>query len=237
MTPTLIVTRPALQGEAFAKAVAAQWDGKLTIILSPLLMITSVQVLQDLSGITDVVFTSANGVAASETLALPHGLTAWCVGEKTGALARDAGFDPIIGPGDADGLVQLIIDRSPKGPLAHIRGTHSRGDINVRLNQAGMACIDVVAYDQTAQSLNGQAQNALRGKDPVVFPLFSPRTATILTKEVSYTAKVHFVAMSEAVRDAISRDNVTTTVAAQPDEFAMVAATILALRRLTQRSS
>lgn len=230
MTPTLIVTRPAPQGEAFAKAIAARWGGALQIILSPLLAIQPIPVATDLNDITGVIFTSANGVAAAGDLRLSQGLTAWCVGQKTAALAQSAGFDPIIGPGDAAGLVQLIIDRAPAGPLAHIRGQHSRGDVCAHLNQSSVSCVEVIAYDQAVCPLTLEAKEALKGKEPIVFPLFSPRTVAILTKEAPFGAPVYLVMMSEAVKDAAANlKSESVAVAAQPDENAMIAATLAAL--------
>ena len=235
MTPTLIVTRPTPQGEAFAQAVLAQWDQPLQVVLSPLITIDPVPVLADMSDLKGVIFSSINGVAAAERLDLPTNIPAWCVGQKTGALARQAGFDTSVGAGDVDALAQLIIEQSPNGQIAHIRGRHTRGDMSGRLARAGIGCIDVVAYDQVACALTNSARTILKGKGSVVFPLFSPRTATILGSEGSFSAPTYLVMMSDAVRDAAG--NLTAKeliIAARPDEKAMVVATLDVLRALTQ---
>jgi uroporphyrinogen-III synthase len=229
MTPTLIVTRPAPQGEAFAQIVQAQWNGPLHVVLSPLIKIEPIQVSADLSDLTGIILTSVNGVEAAKRLQLSANLPAWCVGRKTGALARQAGFDPIIGPRDADALAQLIIKLAPTGPIAHIRGRHTRGDICIQLTRANIPCIDVVAYDQVECALNDDAREKLGGKKPVIFPLFSPRTATILSNEGSFAAPTYIVAMSNAVKAAVSNlANVKIEIAVRPDENAMVAATLKA---------
>lgn len=227
MTPTLIVTRPTPQGEAFAQAVQMRWNRPLHVILSPLIRIEPVPVSTDLRNLNGIILTSANGVAAAKRLQLPANLTAWCVGQKTGALAKQAGFNPIIGPSDADALVQLVIKNAPTAEIAHVRGRHTRGDICVQLTQAGIMCIDVVAYDQVACALTDHARDKLKGKEPVVFPLFSPRTATILSGEGSFAAPTYIVAMSNAVKAAVSNlTNVKLEIAARPDEKAMVVATL-----------
>jgi uroporphyrinogen-III synthase len=230
MTPTLIVTRPIAQSESFAASVVAAWDGPLDVIVSPLIQIVPVQVT--LPEVDAVIFTSANGVNAARSLGLPAGLRAWCVGDKTGQVAQDAGFDPIAGPGDADGLVAQLVMDQPTGTIAHIRGAHARGDVCARLNAAGLHCIDVIAYDQQPRRLSPQAHAALCGNKPVIFPLFSPRTSTILHQQGPFAAPVHVVALSEAVKNAVDPAlGWDITVVSTPNADAMKHATLAALRR------
>ncbi|MEL6685178.1 MAG: uroporphyrinogen-III synthase [Pseudomonadota bacterium] len=227
MMPIVILTRPRAQSESFAAVLRAKWDGP--IIIAPLIEIAPIDVTCD--NPDAVIFTSANGVAASARLALPSGLTAWCVGSKTAEFARAAGFDAVAGPGDADGLVADIIAAKPSGKLSHIRGMHARGDISVRLNAAGIACTDVVAYAQKALALSEEAKVAIAAQSSVIFPLFSPRTATILNGEGPFAASVHVVALSEAVKDAVSKQvSSQITLAARPDAEAMLASTLRVLR-------
>lgn len=231
MTPTLILTRPAAQSESFAAEIIALWDKPLHIILSPLLEIVPLQA--KVTRPHAVIFTSANGVAAAKTLKLPKGLTAWCVGAKTGRMAQEAGFDPIVGPGDAAGLVRDIVAARPSGVLAHIRGMYTRGDVAAHLAAAGIPCMEVVAYDQRALPLTAQAQASLRGQQPVIFPLFSPRTATILNRQGPFSGPVEVIAMSDAVKDVLDCENFSkVSVAVKPERDAMIAETLAALRRL-----
>jgi len=227
MTPVLILTRPAPQAEAFAATISARWAGAVRIILSPLLQIVPLPVTADLAGVTGVIFTSAHGVAAAASANLPSGLTAWCVGEKTAQLAADAGFDAIAGPGDATRLADRIISRRPQGPLVHLHGHHTRGGICDRLNSAGILCRDVIVYDQISQALTDEAFEALNGTDPVILPLFSPRTATILGEQSPFSAPVHLIVISTAVQNAAAAIAVKSlSVAAAPDADAMVVATL-----------
>ncbi len=237
MTPTLIVTRPAPQGQAFADAVKARWYDPLDIILSPLLRIVPLPLKKDLSGMKGVIFTSINGVAAAVEAKLSRDVAAWCVGEKTGEAARDAGFVPIIGPGDAEGLAKMIIARKPDGPLAHIRGQHSRGDMAGRLQRAGLRCDDIVGYDQEPLPFTPSAIAALEVQKQVIFPLFSPRTATILKASGPFVASVDVVAISAAVERAIAGLGARCVVVAdRPDMSAMVDATIGCLNALNGRA-
>ncbi len=235
MTPVLILTRPAPQAEAFAAEIAARWAGALRIILSPLLQIVPVPITANLTGVGGVIFTSAHGVAASRSAGLPRGLPAWCVGDKTAQLAAEAGFDAIAGPGDAARLADKIISRRPHGQLAHLHGVHTRGGISEKLTSVGIGCIDVIAYDQIAQSLTDDAFDALQGDAPVILPLFSPRTATILESQSPFSAPVHLIVMSTAVQNAAAAIGVRSlTVAATPDAEAMIAATLKRLSTVAE---
>ena len=231
MTPTLIVTRPSAQSARFAADVKAAWGRPLHVLISPLLRIEPLPVAKPKADA--LIFTSANGVKAAMALRLPRGLVAWCVGEKTAALAKEAGFAPKTGPGDADGLVHDLIRAHPTGRIAHIRGTHTRGDVVARLKAAGLDCFDVVAYDQLECPLTSEVVSALNGVNPVILPLFSPRTCTILKKQGPYAAPLCVVAMSEAVKNAIDPvDHWQVSVAVRPDTDAMMAAVLHELARI-----
>lgn len=234
MLPTVILTRPQAQSESFAADIAASWAGELRIIQSPLIEITH---LPFDAGYPDaVIFSSTNGVLAAQSAGLPSGLPAWCVGSKTANIAQDAGFDAIAGPGDADRLVTDIIAAKPSGMLAHIRGKHARGNIAQRLNAAGLHCRDIVAYDQCEVDLSQEAKTTLHADDPVIFPLFSPRTATILNQYGPFTCPVEVVALSDAVKEAVVlKCAIGMTVATEPTAKAMLRAVLAAIKRVSER--
>lgn len=225
MTPTLIVTRPKAQSDAFAAQVQAAYGQPLSVIVSPLIEIRPVPAT--VPQVDAVIFTSANGVQAAAALGLPQGLQAWCVGGKTAAAAQAAGFDPITGPGDAEGLLHDILSARPAGSIAHIRGKHARGDLAARLTAAGIDCADIVAYDQVALDLNGPALKALGGQNPVVLPLFSPRSCTILYEQGPFTAPIHAVALSNAVAESLpASQGWSVKIASRPDSAAMLEAVL-----------
>ncbi|MBE0413895.1 uroporphyrinogen-III synthase [Yoonia sp.] len=234
MKPTLIVTRPDPQGPLFAATIRQAWPGPLDVILSPLLRIVPVPVADNLTRIGGVIFTSVNGVAQAARLGLPKGCLAFCVGAQTQKAAADVGFETVTGPGNATELTALILRRGAIGPLAHIRGHHARGDIAATLTSAGVACRDVIAYDQQAQSLHTAAKTALDGIGPVVVPLFSARTSTIFQQQGPFAAPLHLIAISAA---AVPSDMTVRTIAiaTAPNGPAMVAATIACLRDLAQQ--
>lgn len=226
MTATLIVTRPYLQGRAFVDDILDRWAAPLAVVTSPLIEIVPLHV--DLPDGTDVIFTSANGVAQVERLGLSSKRHAWCVGEKTAQAASDLGFIVTTGPGTAEGLVATIAAETPARPLAHIRGTNARGDITTNLQAAGIQCHDVIAYDQQAVSLTSQALAALQGFAPVVVPLFSPRSAGLFAKQGPFASPLFVPVISE---NAIPDVQYTRCfVAKTPSRAAMISATLTALR-------
>jgi uroporphyrinogen-III synthase len=99
-------------------------------------------------------------------------------------------------------------------------------------------CEELVTYDQQAQMLNKDAELALNGQKPVIFPLFSPRTATILSEQGPFFAPLHVIALSKAVAEALGGDTAEqVTVAERPDGPSMLNATIGVLRAQSGRSS
>ncbi|WP_106746583.1 uroporphyrinogen-III synthase [Yoonia maritima] len=235
MMPTLIVTRPAKQGEEFARVMRDRFGDRVEIVLSPLIEIVPVPVNVDLEHLSGVIFTSVHAVNAVE---LPAGITAWCVGPRTAACATKAGFHAITGPGDAKALCDVIQKQAPCGPLAHIRGVHTRGEIARTLTKAGLPCGDVVAYEQQDLPLNSDALSVLKGEFPVVLPLFSPRTATIFSSQRPFVAPLHLVVMSNVVKKATGTvDAQTIAVASQPNGHSMIGATFARLDALLNNVS
>ena len=233
MTANLILTRPKAQCDSFAAQIAARWTGPLNIVISPLLRI--IPLTPRIGAVDAVIFTSANGVDAAQRLNIPKGIPAWCVGDKTAALAQEAGFVPHVGPGDADGLVDAIIAAKPAGHLVHVRGKHTRGAVKDRLCAAGLNCVDLVTYDQQQLLLNKEAELVLNAQEPVIFPLFSQRTAAILDAQGPFCAPVHVIALSDTVAEAFNQDAaVQVLVARRPDMAAMLAATVDALGALLE---
>ena len=70
-------------------------------------------------------------------------------------------------------------------------------------------------YDQDLIPLSAEAQDALSGEDPVIVPLFSPRTASHFIDQASDMSQVHFVAMSPSVVEALGDATGKSLVVAQ----------------------
>lgn len=207
MPPLLLLTRPEHAARRFADEAAHLG---LEVLISPVLRIVPLD--HDrvrLAGARGLVFTSENAVRFAGP---GQGRPAICVGPRSARVAQEAGFDAVAGPGDAARLEPMLRDLGP-GWL-HPHGRH----IAKRLPVPGMA-----VYDQVAQPLSDAALAALAGTRPIALPLFSPRTARILSAQMAgVTAPLWLVAISAAAEQAwrgdIGRDHIARlAVAPTPD--------------------
>lgn len=199
--PVLLMTRPEAQSVAFAGALGrAEEDFRL--VVSPLIGVEVTGPLPEQDGLRGLVFTSANGVRAWCQLGGRRDLPAFTVGAATAEAAAAEGIAATSADGDAEALIAMLMERRPDAPLMHARGRHSRGDVAGRLSAAGIETRAAVIYDQPVRPLSHAALSALAGNVPVVAPLFSPRTAALLS-EVTPVAPLCVAAMSEAVAKAL----------------------------------
>lgn len=221
--PTLLLTRPAAQSQRFARQAEAAL-GPWPMVISPLTEIRYLEAALPAEGA--VIFTSENAVRAWLRRAAGAGRKAWCVGARTAEAARAAGFDAQAAGGDADALVADLIAQGVRGPLLHMRGTHSRGAVADRLNSAGIETSEVRIYDQHPSPPTPEARALLAGRAPVLVPLFSPRSAALFAAAATGAgAPLHIFAFSPAVAAALSGvEMASLDVAAQPEAEAMIAA-------------
>ena len=190
----LLLTRPAA-ASARTRAEVQRLRLGQRVVVSPVIEIVPVAFA---SGTVPagLILTSENGAEAAGRLGLPKGLRAWCVGAQTAEAARMAGFDAVSAEGDAEALLRLILAGEDRGPLLHLRGEHARGDIAPRLRAAGRDARDAVAYRQDERTLNAEAQAVLAGREAVVLPLYSPRSAAILAAQGPFVAPLRVIAIS-----------------------------------------
>ena len=193
------------------------------IIISPLMKIEMLPMTGPLDPYCGLIFTSENGVLAFAQASDQRHLPAYCVGNRTADAARAVGLTAYSANGSADDLVAMIRNVPAKGRYLHVRGEHTRGDIAGRL---GLAVDEVVAYRQTSVSLSDEARVALAGDQPVILPLFSPRTAQLFCQDADQIkAPLRIVVISDAVGKVVSNlDSAEITVATTPDAAAMLRA-------------
>jgi uroporphyrinogen-III synthase len=212
----ILLTRPADQGARFAAALRDRFPAA-EVLESPLLSIGYLNPDLPAGGFSAVIFTSENAVTAA--LPLRHRLprAAYAVGDRTAAAARAAGFAATSAQGDADALVALLAAADP-GPLLHLHGEETRGDVVPRLRAAGIAAQGVTAYAQRPQPLSAAAMRWLDGPQPVVVPLFSPRTAALFAAAARTSrAPLWLVSLSPAVDAAADLPAARHSIAARPN--------------------
>ncbi|HET9067335.1 MAG TPA: uroporphyrinogen-III synthase [Amaricoccus sp.] len=182
---TILLTRPGPQSLAFAAVLEAELPGRFRPVVSPLLEIAPVPAPLDLGGLQGLLFTSANGVEQFTRREPDRSLTAWCVGEMTAAAARQAGFAARSADGAVGDLAALAAagHRPGAGAFLHVRGVHAAGDLVGMLAAAGVPARAAAIYDQVRRPLDAEARGLLAAGRIDVLPLFSPRTARLLSAE------------------------------------------------------
>ena len=215
----LLLTRPKQSAIGFAQGLRADRLENTRVVFSPLLKIVPTGADPALESDTSVIFTSSFGVGFAPP---GEGRSAYCVGETTNAAAAARGWDVKHVSVTAEHLIADLDLSQVKEPLVHLAGRHVRGDIAQKLKKIGMNAILVTLYDQQLVPLNAEAQDVLKGEYPVIVPLFSPRTASHFIGEAKEISQVHFVAMSQAVVEALgNRTGKSLTIAQAPTALEM----------------
>ncbi len=213
--PCLLLTRPEPQNRLFGLRcrLAEAWTGP--ILFAPILSIRHLPAPSLVGRIP--VFTSQNAVLAVGQGSGP----AWAVGAQTAAVARNAGFDCRAAEGDVAALTERLLADAPDRPLVHLRGRHVAGDLAGYLRAAGLTVDEAIVYDQQTAPLTDAAIRRLGQGDPVVAPLFSPRSARIMGAQVPRGAAIRALALSPAVAEAWTAP---AEIVASPDAAGMIAA-------------
>ncbi len=178
----VLVTRPRQDGEALA--VVLRGAGH-TVTVDPLLTILfKSDVPLSSTRPQALVVTSANGLRALEARG---GCGAWkdvalfAVGPTTAALARGAGFCKVHeAGGDVVSLAALVAARADPaaGPVLHIAGTVTAGDLKGSLEAAGFQVERTILYEaRAADSLAAETICALREGRIEGVLLYSRRSA------------------------------------------------------------
>lgn len=226
--PAFLLTRPSAQSARFADMLRDRFGDGLTVVISPLMQ-PEFPVPKVPSGpFAALVFTSETGVAAyrrDPARFAVTGNTAYCVGGRTAQAAQAAGLAPVSAEGDADALVALILSQRPSGPLLHLCGADTRGDVAGRLTAGGILTTACTAYRQADQPLTDQAKTLLRGERPVVVPLFSPRSARLFLAQIGpITPRAPLVCavLSAAVAEPLLSQPIKLLYAKEPNAMALL---------------
>jgi len=212
--PIIIFTRPRKASERFCAELG--WSGPT--VFSPLLDIEFLKVDIDFSACSGVIFSSENAIRAIEPCGGFHGKNAFAVGVRTAERAISLGFNVAVGDGNADQLVDLILQSDVQGKLLYPRGRHASGQIAQRLIAQGLDVTEVIVYEQHEVPLSAQALAALSGTNPVLLPVFSARTAQILSKRLLATpptAPIHLISISNQVAESWDGPDLASSVVAE----------------------
>lgn len=132
---TVWITRAQPGAQATARRVEALG---FTALIDPLLEIRDLSPVVDLTGVTALAFTSANGVEAFARLTPARDLPVFAVGEATAQAAHAAGFArPSSADGDVEALARLIAETHP-GPVLCVGAREPAADLPALLAEAGV---------------------------------------------------------------------------------------------------
>ena len=148
------------------------------------------------------------------------------MGSATAEVARAKGYETKSADGDASDLVRLILAQKPCGRMLHPRGETSRGDITEHLTDAGLDSAEVVTYRKVRHDLRPDVRRLIESSRPVLVPLFSAETVSILASWDMTLKNALCIAISRDV-GRISEEllGASTVVSGGPNLDAMVQAT------------
>ncbi|HYD29857.1 MAG TPA: uroporphyrinogen-III synthase [Azospirillaceae bacterium] len=175
----VLLTRPQDDSESLAATLAARgWEA----LIEPMLDIVWLDgPIPDSAASQALLFTSANGVRAFARRSAARDMPVLTVGRASADAARACGFiDVTSADGDADALARLVCERCDpaRGPLLHVAGTVTAGDLSGLLTARGFTVERAVLYEaRTAASLSAGAMAALTNDQIAAVLFFSPRTA------------------------------------------------------------
>lgn len=229
----LLLTRPRAASERFRARIEPTLSMPVETIISPVMEIEFRDPIPLHVAYDAVVLGSENAARAAALWVPSKGTRAFCVGARTGLVARNLGFSVVSANGDSRDLLKILLATESSLRFLHIRGDHSAGEIVQTLRRNGREAAEEIAYCQRPLSLTENALNALAGKIPIVLPLFSPRSATLFFEQGPFEGTIHAVAMSENVASCIPLGSVENlTVVETPDIGEMLEATLCRLASL-----
>ena len=231
---TILLTRPAAQSLRFARELR-QALGDVPIVISPLMAPQYLNPSIPSGDFAAVILVSGAAVDAAKRISAAGAVLpslAYCVGNRTAAAAKAAGFRAHSANGDAAALLAMIVALKPGGPLLFLRGHDSSGNIENTLFSAGIETVSAIVYQQVAQPLTAKATALLHQAQPVIVPLFSPRSAHLFQSEIariSSATPLWVAALSPAIAAVLDGKTATRLqIATHSDSASM----IIALRAL-----
>jgi len=181
----VILTRPLADAQCLAEQIR-QTDPTLDVHLAPLIAVQPVpHCIDTIANCAGLILTSANAVRSLDPAAAVVGMTAWCVGPRTGAAGRQRGLDVRVAGGSANDLIELLLADRPVGELLYIRGTHIAAPLADRLKESGIRIRDIITYDQPEVPLPSAIRTMMDERSCLV-SLHSARTARIFVRQASH---------------------------------------------------
>ncbi|MEM8580816.1 MAG: uroporphyrinogen-III synthase [Pseudomonadota bacterium] len=221
---SLLIIRPVPSGDIFAAAARNALGPDVDIVSSPILQISQLANLPDLSNIRTLIFTSAHAVASFAAQTKRRDFKCYAVGSGTAFRARELGFDALDGGGNAEKLVKRIKKDTPPEPCLYLRGRHVSRDIAKDLNSVGIEVQEAIVYEQEPKRLSPLARGLLDSGTPILLPLFSARSGQLFFDNHKAKGPLHVIAISENVASVVPKVQAKEIqVATKPDTDSVLA--------------
>lgn len=215
------ITRARPGALATAERVAALG---FEAVVDPLLRVETLDAQIDLSQVTALAFTSANGVEAFVRLSDERGLPVFAVGRATARAAQNEGFAAVSSAdGDVEDLCELIA-AGASGPVLWAGAKEPAGDLVGMLRDRGVMAKGVSVYETLERAPS--AETLARLDAPLTTLLHSPRGARALAAILleKPAANLRVLCLSEAVAQPLRgiAGLQSVTFAPRPDESALL---------------
>lgn len=194
-------------------------------VVAPLLAVRALQEPPlDLTDVTTLAFTSANGVRAFAGRSRARDLMVFAVGEGTAAAARTVGFSRVESAhGDVAALATMIAARRLAGVVLHPGAVELAGDLAGRLTKAGAKARTVAVYETVPQGPSVELLERLETLDAVL--VHSPKAARALAAQLRLTPvpELDILCLSPQVAESLVRAGLTRVAFATfPTEMALL---------------
>jgi uroporphyrinogen-III synthase len=159
----------------------------MTVVSEPLLQIAFFdESTPDLEKFEGLIFTSKNGLRAFGRVSAQRDIPVFAVGDSTARFAQEAGFQQVFSAdGDVESLAALIVGAIEplSGPLLHVAGSVTAGDLSGELQRLGYQIVRGVMYQsRMSEELSTRTIQMIQNGAVDCVALFSPRTARTFAK-------------------------------------------------------
>jgi uroporphyrinogen-III synthase len=159
----------------------------MTVVSEPLLQISFFdESPPDLEKFEALIFTSRNGLRAFGRVSAQRDIPVFAVGNSTARFAQEVGFQQVLSAdGDVESLAALIVGAIEplSGPLLHVVGSVTAGDLSGELQRLGYQIVRDVMYEsRMSEKLSTRTIQMIRNGAVDSVALFSPRTARTFAK-------------------------------------------------------
>ena len=164
----------------------------MTVVSEPLLQISFFDELApELKKFKALILTSRNGARAFRRVSAQRDIPVFAVGDSTARFAKEAGFKQVLSAdGNVEALAALVARTIEplSGPLLHVAGSVTAGDLSGELQRLGYKIVREVMYEsRISEELSTRTTQMIRNGAVDCIALFSPRTARTFAKLAEYS--------------------------------------------------